>query len=221
MSITPYVVALAGLVLLSGSAPAWAPGSEVVLSAQGTTGSPRTTWEKRMLEAARPKPFGVRYEISVTESPVPATTRDEFLRTLSAAVQDMRGDRTNTTRAPGSGQVRVSWEWKPEVHLSECRFKEVTIDIRYSIDVAQLAGPLAEDSTARAWWAAEVERGFTRRVEVLKMMRDGSKSLYRKLNTMTSNTCSNLVERANSIARTAVEDMYTELEKPRLLPAVR
>ncbi len=220
MSLTQNVAAIASLILLASSTSLRAQRSNVDGPAQGAAGSPHATWEKRLLEAVRPKPFGVHYEIAITESPVPAATREEFVRALSAATQDMRSDRTNSTRAPGSGKFRISWTWKPEVHLSECRFKDVTINIDYSIDVAQLGGALAEDSTARVWWAAEVERGFTRRVEVLKFMRDGAKGMHRRLNTLTSNTCSNLAEQANAIARMAAEDIYEQLESARPLPSV-
>lgn len=187
----------------SGGATSSAAGTAPVAG-----GSPRTTWEPRLLEAVKPRPAGVRFDIVVSESPVEATDRRQLIGTLNAENREMTTDITNTTRAPGSYQYRVSWDWQMEPHLGECRFKDLTIKVGYAVDVVRLAGPLAADSSARVWWDGFTERQFDRHVAMLKALRDGARGLYNEMRMMSNVSCATLGTRANDLGRAQVPQIY-------------
>lgn len=96
----------------------------------------------------------------------------------------------------------LKWNWEPEVHLGACQFRNAAVTVEYLADFAALGGPIAADSAEQAWWNAQLEELFAGRVVALKILRDGAKEIYEKIRLMNSSTCSDLVTRANDIART-------------------
>lgn len=170
---------------------------------------PAATWERRFLDAGRPIPAGVKYQFTVTESPIEAATMQEFLQKYSEASRRMGELRTE--RSPGSSQWRLSWPWQMETHLSRCQFKDLTVRVSYEVDVARLAGPVAQDSAARAAWAAQVERQFAFHADRIRTMRESARGLYQKMRVLSNSSCTEMANIANEMGRGAVIDLNRQL----------
>lgn len=170
------------------------------------------TWQKRLVDGAKPTPAGVRIRVIVTESAVEAATAREFSAALAEA---QRGARAVVTeiRAPNWTSWQLSWDWQTESHLSRCRFRNVTVTATLRADFAALAGPVARDSGATAWWDESRERSFERRLRTLRVLRDEAKGLAQALRSLESTSCSELSMRANDIGRTRVADAYARAQE--------
>lgn len=174
----------------------------VVVVMAGAAEAP--TWQQRLVDAAEPTPAGVRIQVNASESPVEAETLQEFTRSI--AEQQRQADAgANGMRGPNSSSWGLRWNWEMENHLGGCQFKDVTVLVQYNADFATLAGPLASDSTARAWWTERQEQMFATRVQTLKVLRDGAKEIFQKLRMMRSSSCGDLGSRANDVARTHLQ----------------
>lgn len=170
------------------------------------------TWQKRLVDGAKPTPAGVRVRVIVTESPVEAAGAREF---SAALVEAQRGARSVVTevRAPNWTSWQLTWDWDMENHLSRCRFKNVTVTATLRADFAALAGPVAQDSAAKAWWSEAQERSLDRRLRTLKVLRDEAKGLAQAFRSLESTSCSELGMRANDIGRTRVGDAYARAQE--------
>lgn len=170
------------------------------------------TWQKRLVDGAKPTPAGVRVRVIVTASPVEAATAREFSAALAEA---QRGAREVVTevRAPNWTSWQLAWDWETESHLARCRFRDVTVTATLRADFAALAGPVAQDSGATAWWDQSQERSFERRLRTLKVLRDEAKGLAQALRRLESSSCSELTVRANDIGRTRVGDAYARAQE--------
>ena len=201
------------LLLLSSCASGGAGAGGTTVSAASSPAvkdaGPAATWERRFLDAGRPIPAGVKYQFTVTESRIEAATMQEFLQRYREAGQRMSELRTQ--RAPGSSQWRLSWPWQMETHLARCQFKDLTIRVAYEVDVAQLAGPVAQDSVARAAWSAQTERQFAYHADRIKVMREAARQLYQKMRVLSNSSCNEMANIANEMGRAAVIDLTQQL----------
>lgn len=190
--------------LLIAATPATNLLDSVVGSLMGAEEAPTAAvpkWQKRLVDAAKPTPAGVRIRVVVTDDPISATTRSEFLQSLSSKQRALVMEREGG-RGPMGLRWLLRWNWETEVHLGGCQFKSATVTVEYNADFATLGGPIAADSVEQAWWNAELEQLFTSRVETLKILRDGAREIQQKVSLMRSSSCGDLTSRATDVART-------------------
>ena len=184
-------------ILVFGAAGARAQAAPTV--PQAPAGKPSKTWEKPMVDAMKPKPAGVNFDVSITESPVAAANATEFARAVGAAGDRMVEGRGN--RSPGSSAWSITWQWEQETHLGRCQFKDVRVRVTYTTDVAELAGPAATDSASLAWWTTYADRRYATSIDQLKLMRDAAKDIYQRMKLMSKNACSELSTQATELGR--------------------
>lgn len=204
------VTAVMAAGVLAASTPATAMIDTVVATLLGAeeVAPAAPKWQRRLVDAAKPTPAGVRMQVVVTESPISGASRAEFLEALAAKQRELSEDR-EAGRAPGGGRMLLKPQWETEVHLGSCQFKRATITVGYWVDFPTLAGPIAADSSEQAWWAAQQELSFERRVTTLKVLRDGAKEIFQKVNLLRGSTCGEVVTRANDIARQHTIEVYS------------
>lgn len=164
-------------------------------------------WQKRFLDGAKPTPAGVRLRVVVTESPVEADDPRALTETLRRLQQET-GPTATEVRYPHAVSWQLRWDWEMEQHLSRCRFKDLTVQVDLRSDFATLAGPIAADSAARAWWAGRQERAFEDRLRALRSLRDAGRELYRELKNMEAMNCGDLGNRANEVGRRRTSEAY-------------
>jgi predicted secreted Zn-dependent protease len=199
---TVIAIAVSGLLVVAAAGQAEATGPTM-------SGTYVPAWQKRLIDAAKPTPAGVRIRVNASESPVEAATLPEFTRAV-AAQQRQESVGSNGMRGPNSSSWRLVWNWEMESHLGQCQFKQITVTVEYNADFATLSGPVAADSAAQVWWTARQEQTFAGRVKTLKVLRDGAKGIAQKMRMMQSNTCGDLATRANDIGRNEVREVYQQ-----------
>ncbi len=164
-------------------------------------------WQKRLADAAKPIPRGVRIRVNATESPVEGATLQEFSRAV-VVQQRQESVGANGMRGPNSSSWRLLWDWETESHLGRCEFKRIDVIVEFNADFATLAGAVAADSAAQAWWNARQEQNFAGRVKTLRVLRDGAKGIAQKMRMLQGNSCSDLASRANDLGRNEVQEVY-------------
>lgn len=196
--------ALAPAVSAQEAAPA-----ATVASSPRPAGLPSKAWEKSLLQALRPTPAGVKYQLNVSESPIEASTMAEFREKIVEANRNMVELRSG--RAPGSYQWRLETPWEQETHLSRCQFKQIDVRVGYNADIVMLAGPVAQDSAATAFWAQQTDAIYATHFERLRLMRDAGRALYQKLRLMSNATCGELANIAGNAAREAQFELNEQM----------
>jgi Bacterial protein of unknown function (DUF922) len=164
-------------------------------------GRPSKTWEKSLVQALKPTPAGVKYQLNVTETPIDAESMRDVVVKLNEESKRMM--EIKSARSPGSYRWSIDTPWMMEQHLGRCQFKDIDVRLTYDIDVVTLAGPIAQDVTAMASWARRDDALYANHFERLRVMRDAARTLYQKLRNLSNSSCSELANIANQTSREA------------------
>lgn len=184
------------------SAPAGAQAAPAAAPAPPRpAGPPSKTWEKSLVQALKPTPAGVKYQLNVSESVIEAETMQEFVTKYAEASRNMVELRSG--RSPGSYSWSLSTPWQQETHLGRCQFKDIDVRITYDVDIVTLGGPVAQDSSARARWDRQTDRLYANHFDRLRLLRDSSRALYQRLRLMSNSSCAELANIANQATREA------------------
>lgn len=183
-----------------GAAAVTATGAEgAAVTAADQDGRRAPVWEQRFLEAARPNPMGVRLRVTVFETPIPGTTRQEFTTNLRARQDAIRG-RRDGAQMPLSSRWNMRWSWQTAVRAPYCVFRTVNVFLDYQTHYVRLDGPIAQDPEIQSWWSEQSSRTFNRHLVHLKALRDAAGETQAKLRDMTASNCGTLTADANRIA---------------------
>ena len=193
-ALSPAIAAPAG----AQAAPA---GPAAAPAPTRPAGQPSKTWEKSLVQALKPTPAGVKYQLNVSESAIEAETMQEFVTKYAEASRNMVELRSG--RSPGSYQWSLSTPWQQETHLGRCQFKDIDVRITYDVDIVTLGGPVAQDSSARARWERQTDQLYANHFERLRLLRDSSRALYQRLRLMSNSSCGELANIANQATREA------------------
>jgi hypothetical protein len=164
-------------------------------------GKPSKTWEKSLVQALKPTPAGVKYQLNVTETPIDAESMRDVVVKLNEESKRMM--EIKSARSPGSYRWSLDTPWQQEQHLGRCQFKDIDVRLIYDLDVVTLAGAVAQDSTATAAWSRRDDALYNNHFERLRVMRDAARTLYQKLRNLSNSSCGELANIANQTTRDA------------------
>jgi hypothetical protein len=164
-------------------------------------GKPSKTWEKSLVQALKPTPAGVKYQLNVTETPIDAESMREVVVKLNEESKRMM--EIKSARSPGSYRWSLDTPWQQEQHLGRCQFKDIDVRLIYDLDVVTLAGAVAQDSTATSAWSRRDDALYNNHFERLRVMRDAARTLYQKLRNLSNSSCGELANIANQTTRDA------------------
>ena len=164
-------------------------------------GRPSKTWEKSLVQALKPTPAGVKYQLNVSETPIDAESLRDVVVKLNEESKRMM--EIKSARSPGSYRWTLDTPWQQEQHLGRCQFKDIDVRLGYDIDVVVLAGPVAQDVAATASWARRDDALYQNHFERLRVMRDAARALYQKLRNLSNSSCGELANIANQTTREA------------------
>ena len=194
-----FVVGLIALVVSSLAAAQ--PAATTAAPPPRPAGLPSKTWEKALVQALKPTPGGVKYEISVSETSLEATSIREFTAKINEASRNMVELRSG--RSPGSYGWSLSTPWVQQMNMGRCEFKDIDVRISYAVDVILIAGPIAQDSSARHWWDANTDGTYATHFARLRLLRDSARALHQRLRLLSNSSCGELANIANTASREA------------------
>lgn len=206
MRIVRSALALVSVIALSGAVP--------------HAGAKPQEWQRRLLDAAKPTPFGVRVRVVATESVIAAVTRADFVKAIGEPVTvEERFEAMaehGIDRGPLTFSWKLSWTLQTETHLNTCQFRALSINVDYRADFPVIGGPMAADTAEQTWWAAQLEAHFADRVTTLKVLRDGAKVMYEQMRELTASSCSELTLRANDVGRIGATNTHVRARQSTL-----
>lgn len=186
-------------------------GSPEPVGPKRPTGAPSKTWEKSLVQALKPTPAGVKYQLNVTETKVEADSLREAMTKLAEASRQMM--EIKSARSPGSYRWSLETPFQQEQHLGRCQFKDIDVRLVYDIDVVALAGPVSLDSVALAYWARRDDALYANHFMRLRVMRDAARTLYQKLRNLSNSSCGELANIAGQISREARLDLNDQMAR--------